>query len=555
MRPSRRAPCAPARSSQWPRAPTTRTRRPSAPSPRSPRPDDNDPAYRAAALPASNGIATADGLARFYAALIGEPDGTRLFTPATVDLARAEASAGPDRTLVITTRFGLGYMLHGTASHSQPAWFGHPGRGGPLGFADPESGIAFGYITNGFRKTVTADPPGRRRWYGRYGRRCRRSRPGRVHVGAEPGRGRVVVDPAGAVPDTPAILARPFRSARPSPRGDHQNARPTARLSLAHRRHLLGAGSTAFRTYRTLLRHRLPPSHWRDAMGGAEGPGELGGAGETPAGGDGMDRHRAQRRVGEVAAGVLQPLISDVGGHGEALGLEEAVQMAARDVVRGGDPGGGQLLVAQIPADERLDAQGQRPAAGLRWQQGLGVQGAREDGRDQVGEDRSQSGAVRRLVGTGVRGQLDEELPERADSLRPEIRLPITRSARFAGSATSDRGISTPTRLTGSAPVCISYDREEQFVWMSLTRYAACCLPQAAAPSPAAGGEVVHLGIGLADQLRRPTEDQMVEGRRPDRRPPARSCAGARGSPPHQVAGQLHGRVRTAHALRPRLEP
>ncbi|PBC98363.1 CubicO group peptidase (beta-lactamase class C family) [Streptomyces sp. Ag82_O1-15] len=124
-----------------------------------PPPDDNDPAYRAAALPASNGIATADGLARFYAALIGELDGTRLFTPATVDLARAEASAGPDRTLVITTRFGLGYMLHGTASPLLgPASFGHPGRGGPLGFADPESGVAFGYITNGFRKTVTADP-------------------------------------------------------------------------------------------------------------------------------------------------------------------------------------------------------------------------------------------------------------------------------------------------------------------------------------------------------------------------------------------------------------
>lgn len=50
-------------------------------------------------------------------------------------------------------------MLHGTASPLLgPASFGHPGRGGPLGFADPESGIAFGYITNGFRKTVTADP-------------------------------------------------------------------------------------------------------------------------------------------------------------------------------------------------------------------------------------------------------------------------------------------------------------------------------------------------------------------------------------------------------------
>ncbi|MFE2063762.1 serine hydrolase domain-containing protein [Streptomyces sp. NPDC059467] len=126
----------------------------------SPLPDENDPAYRAAALPASNGIATADGLARFYAALIGEVDGgRRLFTPETMEPARTEQSAGPDRVLVISTRFGLGYMLHGSASPLlSPTSFGHPGRGGALGFADPESGVAFGYVTNGFRKSVTADP-------------------------------------------------------------------------------------------------------------------------------------------------------------------------------------------------------------------------------------------------------------------------------------------------------------------------------------------------------------------------------------------------------------
>lgn len=123
-----------------------------------PMPDENDPAYRAAVLPASNGIATADGLARFYAALIGEVDGVRLFTPETAAQARAEHSAGPDRVLVVNTRFGLGYMLHGPASPLlSPDSFGHPGRGGALGFADPESGIAFGYVTNGFRTSVTAD--------------------------------------------------------------------------------------------------------------------------------------------------------------------------------------------------------------------------------------------------------------------------------------------------------------------------------------------------------------------------------------------------------------
>ncbi|MBT2394232.1 beta-lactamase family protein [Streptomyces sp. ISL-1] len=125
-----------------------------------PAPDENDPAFRAAELPASNGISTARALARFYASTIGAVDGgPRLFAPATLTLARTEESAGPDRVLVVPTRFGLGFMLHGAAAPLLgPGSFGHPGRGGSLGFADPESGIAFAYATNGMRKGVTADP-------------------------------------------------------------------------------------------------------------------------------------------------------------------------------------------------------------------------------------------------------------------------------------------------------------------------------------------------------------------------------------------------------------
>ncbi|MFI5545387.1 serine hydrolase domain-containing protein [Streptomyces sp. NPDC051815] len=125
-----------------------------------PLPDENAPAYRAAELPASNGIGTARGLARFYAATIGVvEDGARIFTPATTGLAAREHSAGPDRVLVVNTRFGAGYMLHGPASPLlSPASFGHPGRGGSLAFADPEAGIGFGYVTNALAKSVTADP-------------------------------------------------------------------------------------------------------------------------------------------------------------------------------------------------------------------------------------------------------------------------------------------------------------------------------------------------------------------------------------------------------------
>ncbi|MCI3931229.1 serine hydrolase domain-containing protein [Streptomyces sp. AN091965] len=124
-----------------------------------PAPDENDPAYRAAALPASNGIATADGLARFYAALIGDVDGGgRLFEPATLALARGEASAGADRVLVTRTRFGLGYMLHGPAAPLlTPGSFGHPGRGGTLALADPASGLSFAYVTHTMAKGITAD--------------------------------------------------------------------------------------------------------------------------------------------------------------------------------------------------------------------------------------------------------------------------------------------------------------------------------------------------------------------------------------------------------------
>lgn len=125
-----------------------------------PLPDENAPEYRAAELPASAGIGTARALAGFYAALLSDTeDGARLFTPGTAALAGTELSSGPDRVLVVNTRFGPGYMLHGPASPLlSPASFGHPGRGGSLAFADAEAGIGFGYVTNGLAKSVTADP-------------------------------------------------------------------------------------------------------------------------------------------------------------------------------------------------------------------------------------------------------------------------------------------------------------------------------------------------------------------------------------------------------------
>jgi CubicO group peptidase (beta-lactamase class C family) len=118
--------------------------------------DFNDPAAQAAQIPSSNGICTADGLARLYAGLIGEVDGVRILAPETTAAASAEQAAGTDQVLLVPTRFASGFMLPTDESPlGGPASFGHPGRGGSLGYADPGSGIAFGYVVSHIRQDMT----------------------------------------------------------------------------------------------------------------------------------------------------------------------------------------------------------------------------------------------------------------------------------------------------------------------------------------------------------------------------------------------------------------
>jgi CubicO group peptidase (beta-lactamase class C family) len=117
--------------------------------------DFNDPAAQAAEIPSSNGICTADGLARLYAGLIGEVDGVRTLDAGTTAAATAEQAAGTDQVLLVPSRFASGFMLPTDESPlGGPASFGHPGRGGSLGFADPDSGIAFGYVVSHIRQDL-----------------------------------------------------------------------------------------------------------------------------------------------------------------------------------------------------------------------------------------------------------------------------------------------------------------------------------------------------------------------------------------------------------------
>ena len=56
-------------------------------------------------------------------------------------------------------RFSLGFMKPSAAwPFGSPSSFGSPGAGGSLGFADPESGVGYAYVTSQMGTRLTGDP-------------------------------------------------------------------------------------------------------------------------------------------------------------------------------------------------------------------------------------------------------------------------------------------------------------------------------------------------------------------------------------------------------------
>ena len=111
----------------------------------------NTRAWRAAVMPSTNGHGTARAVARIYDAVIdGSGTGSSLLRESTLDAAIAEASSGEDAVLGRPSRFGLGFQLTQPERPLGPnaRAFGHFGAGGSLGFADPDTGVAFGYVMN-----------------------------------------------------------------------------------------------------------------------------------------------------------------------------------------------------------------------------------------------------------------------------------------------------------------------------------------------------------------------------------------------------------------------
>jgi CubicO group peptidase (beta-lactamase class C family) len=112
----------------------------------------NSGAWRAAEVPSANAHGTARGVARVYAALAagGSLDGVAVASAAALAAAATEQVYGPDLVLHRPTRFGLGFQLTQPERPLGPgqAAFGHFGAGGSVGFCDPDSGVAFGYVMN-----------------------------------------------------------------------------------------------------------------------------------------------------------------------------------------------------------------------------------------------------------------------------------------------------------------------------------------------------------------------------------------------------------------------
>jgi CubicO group peptidase (beta-lactamase class C family) len=114
-------------------------------------------------VPSGGVVGTARGIARAYAVFAsgGRELGLR---PATLDLLAAPAvppASGVfhDGFFRGEVQFSLGFFKPGgVLRFGGPRSFGAPGSGGSLGFADPDAGVGYAYVTSQMGTTLTGDP-------------------------------------------------------------------------------------------------------------------------------------------------------------------------------------------------------------------------------------------------------------------------------------------------------------------------------------------------------------------------------------------------------------
>ena len=97
-------------------------------------------------MPAVNGAVSARALAAMYAPLAGGGDG--FLSAETVNaLGRVQVRTA-DAVLGIRMRWRLGYHHAFGTGRAAPRAFGHYGYGGSGGWAEPDSGVSAGFVTN-----------------------------------------------------------------------------------------------------------------------------------------------------------------------------------------------------------------------------------------------------------------------------------------------------------------------------------------------------------------------------------------------------------------------
>lgn len=118
--------------------------------------------WRAAEVPASNGIATARSVARLYGCLAcgGEIDGIRVLSPEALAVGRTCLTRDVEPFLNEPMAFGTGFELQADGPRFGPvsAAFGHTGTGGSVHGAWPEFRTGFSYVTNTLHHSGGVDP-------------------------------------------------------------------------------------------------------------------------------------------------------------------------------------------------------------------------------------------------------------------------------------------------------------------------------------------------------------------------------------------------------------
>ena len=110
--------------------------------------------------PASSGaVGSARGVAGLYAAAIGADGGGALLDDASLAAVSALHTPGADLVTGEQDHFGLGFERVGRSyPFLGPNAFGHTGATGSVGFADPASGVALGYVRRRFSRAGNVAP-------------------------------------------------------------------------------------------------------------------------------------------------------------------------------------------------------------------------------------------------------------------------------------------------------------------------------------------------------------------------------------------------------------